>query len=70
MLRLPNGAGPCHRTTHLIVIVQKVTGMTVSRTMKQTQHRKLMSFWMVLERVYSEINPLLVLVSCLFYVDN
>ena len=31
MLRLPNGTGPCCRTTHLKVIVQKVTGMAASR---------------------------------------
>ena len=33
MLRFPNGAGPCCRTTHLKVIVQKVTGMAASRIM-------------------------------------
>ena len=33
MLRFPNGAGPCYRTTYLIVIVHKITGMAVSRTM-------------------------------------
>jgi hypothetical protein len=44
MLRLPNiGAGPCYRTTHLIVIVQKVTEMAVSKTMKpkQTKTKKI-----------------------------
>jgi hypothetical protein len=43
MLRLPNtGAGPCCRTTHLKVIVQKVTGMAASRIMtpKQKQTKK------------------------------
>jgi hypothetical protein len=30
MLRLPNGAGPYCRTTHLIVVVQKATVMAAT----------------------------------------
>ena len=40
MLRLPNGAGPCCRTTHLKVIVQKVTGMAASRIMTPPKKKK------------------------------
>ena len=44
-LRLPNGAGPCCRTTHLKVIVQKVTGMAASRIMNPPKKQKKDRFW-------------------------
>ena len=41
MLRLPNiGVAPCRRTTHLKVIVQKVTGMAASRIMTPKTKQK------------------------------